>query len=259
MALELRLLDAIVMHRRLFPKVNQFLYSIYYLALPLSQRQAMPLAYNKASVQSFYDRDHGSRDGGDLHHWITTILETHNIREADGEIVLICMPRVFGYVFNPVSFWLCLDKQERIRAVLYEVNNTFGERHSYLCAHADHRPIEPSDILTAQKLFHVSPFLEREGHYQFRIDHSGDRFGVWIDYFDGEGQKKLMTALTGKLRTATPALLRSSLWRYPLVSLKAIILIHWQAMKLLTKGVKYVNKQVQLPTKLSINDKLNAE
>jgi len=234
-----------VMHGRLFPKRNSFTYGIYYLAFPLSQIKTLPIAYNHFAPLSFYDRDHGHCDGSDLEKWARGIFINYGIKEADGEIKLICMPRVLGYTFNPVSFWLCHDAKGNLRTVLCEVHNTFGERHTYLCAHDDHRPIAHDDILKGDKLFHVSPLLQREGHYEFRFDTRDDKFGVWIDFFDGEGKKKLVTSLIGNLEPMNSSTLRKAFWAYPLVTFKAITLIHWQALKLLAKGIKYLSKPAQ--------------
>lgn len=245
-----------VMHARLFPKRNIFSYGIYYLSLPLAGLQTLPIAYNRFSPLSFYDRDHGPCDGSSLEGWAQSILNRYSIKEADGAITLICMPRVLGYVFNPVSFWLCRDQDGNLRAVLCEVHNTFGERHTYLCAHDDHRPITEKDVLRGEKVFHVSPLLKREGHYTFRFDVSDDKFGVWIDFFDGAGEKQLVTSLAGALKPMNAHALRSVFWRYPLVTLKAIMLIHWQALKLLSKGIKYVRRPAQKPEKISATGNL---
>jgi DUF1365 family protein len=240
-----------VMHGRLFPKRNNFTYGIYYLSLPLSQIKALPIAYNRFAPLSFYDRDHGHCDGQDLQKWARGILADHSIKEADGDITLVCMARVFGYVFNPVSFWLCHDKQGALRTVLCEVHNTFGEKHTYICAHDDHRPITTTDILSGEKAFHVSPLLKREGHYNFRFDAHDDKFAVWIDFYDSTGKKQLMTSLIGQFEPMTAATLRKAFWRYPLVTFKAITLIHWQALKLLSKGIKYISRPSQKPERVS--------
>lgn len=245
-----QLLTGNVMHKRLLPKVNAFTYGIYYLAFPLSQIYDLPIAYNKPGALSFYDKDHGNWDGSNLQAWARDILRDYN-SPADGEIVLICMPRVLGYVFNPVSFWLCHDKDGQLRAVLCEVHNTFGEKHTYVCAHGDHRPIERDDILTAEKLFHVSPMLEREGHYTFRFDSRGNQYSVWIDYYDGDGKKQLVTALSGRYENMTQRSIQGIFWRYPLVTFKAITLIHWQALKLLSKGIKYIRRPKQKNNNIS--------
>lgn len=119
-----------------------------------------------------------------LNDWAYKILKSENIISVNGEIVLVTLPRVFGYVFNPVSFWFCLDEKQNLRAVICEVNNTFGETHTYICAHKDERPIAPEDILEGKKVFHVSPFMEREGHYRFRFYYNEDKMHTRIDYYD---------------------------------------------------------------------------
>lgn len=244
-----------VMHKRLFPKVNSFTYGIYYLASSLRSLTDMPMAINRFGVMSFYHKDHGARAGANLEGWIVPILSENGIIAHD--IVLVAMPRIFGYVFNPVSFWLCLDDQRVLRAVVCEVNNTFGENHSYLCMHEDHRPITGDDWLYAEKIFHVSPFLKCTGHYRFRFNLKEDALGVWIDYYAVDGRLQLMTALTGKFQPMTNESLRRMFWGYPLVTLRAIFLIHWQALKLLAKGVQYVPKPLQNRIKLSRTGKIN--
>lgn len=251
MGIEPKLYTAKVMHKRLFPKVNGFTYGTYYYALPLSALEKVPVTLNRPGWISFYERDHGPKDGSDLGEWARGLLEDYAIGKADGEIILIAMPRIFGYVFNPVSFWLCHDKHGGLRAVICEVNNTFGETHSYLCARGDRKAITREDWLQAEKLFHVSPFLEREGHYKFRFDVRDNKFGVWIDYYDRAGDKKLVTALTGKFEPLTRAAVRGAFWRYPLVTLKTISLIHWQAVKLIVKGIRHIRKPPQKEKRIS--------
>jgi DUF1365 family protein len=233
------------MHGRIFPVKNHFVYGIYYLCLPLSKLDRIELAYNKPGFMSFYDKDHGARDGTPLEPWARAILKEYGIRKADGEIMLVCMPRIFGYVFNPVSFWLCFDSEENLRAVLCEVNNTFGERHTYLCAHENEKIITEKDVLQAQKLFHVSPFLEREGHYTFRFDLEDGAFKTWIDFYDAEGKKKLISSLGGEILPLTKASCRKAFFTMPLIPMRAVMLIHWQAVKLLFKGIKYIQKPRQ--------------
>lgn len=244
-----QLLTGTVMHKRLLPKKHAFHYGIYYVALPLSQLNQLPFARNRFAALSFYDKDHGLRDGSSLEKWARGILELQGIA-ADGEITLICMPRVMGYVFNPVSFWLCHDKEGQLRAVLCEVHNTFGEQHTYLCAHKDNRAITGLTSLFAKKLFHVSPFLKREGEYEFKFDvtdiQSGDgQFNIVINYHNHAGHRQLVTSLVGALQPLTKASLRSAFWHYPLVTMKAVVMIHWHALKLVFKRIKYVPKPKQ--------------
>lgn len=245
-----------VMHRRLFPKDNLFTYGIYYIGIKLEEMATLPLPRRKFSALSFMEKDHGARDASNLKSWALDILTRHGMGEAGHSITLICMPRVWGYVFNPVSFWLCWDTGGHLLAVLCEVNNTFGETHTYLCAHPDKRPIAPQDILKAQKLFHVSPLLKREGHYTFRFESDDRRFSALIDYYDGAGNKELVTSLKGVWEEMTPATLKKALWSYPLITLKAITLIHWQAVKLLLKGVAYIRRPQQNQEKQSATENL---
>ncbi|MDX2073445.1 MAG: DUF1365 domain-containing protein [Alphaproteobacteria bacterium] len=228
-----------VMHKRLFPKINQFTYGVYYLALPL------PAPKLPSRLLSFHEKDHGARDGSSSQAWARNILVDYGIGDNVQYITLVTMPRVLGYVFNPVSFFLCLDDERKLRAVICEVHNTFSEQHSYLCARADHAPISPDEWLSADKLFHVSPFLPREGNYKFRFALAGEQLGIWIDYYDKENNKQLITTLTGKLTRLNATSLRHAFWSHPLVTFKVITLIHWQAVKLMSKGIRYIVKPSQ--------------
>lgn len=250
-----KLLTGHVMHGRLLPRKNHFRYGIYYIAFPLSRIDELPIAHNKPGLMSFYDKDHADGAQNGLRAWAQSILHSYNI-SLDGEITLICMPRVAGYVFNPVSFWLCHDQDSNLKAVLCEVHNTFGEKHTYLCAHDDGRIITASDTLKAKKLFHVSPFLEREGSYEFRFESTPIEFKVWIDYFDSYNRKQLGTSLTGSYRDMTRASCRRVFFDYPLVTLKAILLIHYQAMKLVFNKIRYVPKPPQRADRVSASGNL---
>ncbi len=249
-----QIFNAKVMHKRLFPKVNGFTYNVYYLALPLSKLNEDELKKNlpidKFGILSFYEKDYGNHSSG-IESWIREILTEHGLDKLTHEIILITMPRVLGYVFNPVSFWLCLDKDTNLRAVLCEVNNTFGESHNYLCYHKNHEIINSDDWLDAEKLFHVSPFLKREGSYKFRFSLKESKLGIWIDFYDGENNKQLITTLIGELEPLTKKSLRTAFFKHPLITLKTIFLIHWQALKLISKGIKYIPKPPQIKKKIS--------
>ena len=193
-----RIYTAKVMHRRLFPKENAFRYDVYYLALPLPAQDVT------GRWASFHARDVGKRDGSDPLAWARAVLAGYGLNERITDIVLVTMPRVMGYVFNPVSFYLCLDDAGVLRAVICEVHNTFGEQHSYLCAHEDHAPITADRWLEAQKIFHVSPFLPRDGHYKFRFDLQPESMGILIDYYSASGEKQLVTTLVGRFSPLMP-------------------------------------------------------
>jgi DUF1365 family protein len=234
------LADVCITHARRGAGKNAFAYRALYLILPLNEpaRERRPFfGIDRFNLFSFHARDHG--DGKtDLDGWARRQLARHGIEEADGEIVLMTLPRVLGYVFNPVSFWLCHDRARRLRAVIAEVNNTFGERHVYVCHHDDVRPIAKDDWLIERKAFYVSPFLTVEGEYKFRFDIEADRFAVSINHHDEEGLR-LTTGMAGRREPLTGTRLLRAFLRNPLMPLKVIALIHWQALRLMLKGVRY--------------------
>lgn len=251
-----------VMHKRLFPKVNTFNYDIYYLLLPLSKIDSMRSTWrfgvNRAALSGFWAKDHGDRHSGDLQAWARGILGTYGVI-ADGEIMLLAMPRIFGHVFNPVSFWFCHDAGGMLRAIICEVNNTFGESHSYVCKVQASGEIDCNTWLEAEKVFHVSPFLERAGSYRFRFALKDNNIGIWIDFYDATQNKKLMTSLTGSCVRMDTTALRRAFWRYPLVALVALARIHWHAVKLIAKGIRYIPKPAQKPEKHSISSPHNKQ
>jgi uncharacterized protein len=269
MNIEPQIFTAQVMHKRHFPAVNTFTYNVYYLSLPIQHLDNTDLnqnlAINKLSYIAFHTKHHGQKDDTPLADWIRNILSQNGLSDIIQHIKLITMPCILGYVFNPVSFWVCLDNDKKPRAVLCQVNNTFGETHNYLCMHDDARVIMADDVLLADKIFHVSPFLQRSGFYKFRFAFSeysaqnngaGDKqnnnkIAIWIDYYDEHHKKQLSTSLIGRMVPLKKSTLRYMFFRYPLVTLKAIFLIHLQALKLITKGIKYIAKPKQKQDKIS--------
>lgn len=233
-----------VMHSRLRPRRNAFRYPVFFLRIPLSQIDRMPNALfsvNRWNLFSLNFRDHGARDGSPPEPWIRALLADEGVDLADGEIVLQTFPRVLGYVFNPVSFWLCYCRQGSLRAILCEVNNTFGEHHNYLLSHADGRAIDAGDVLRARKVFHVSPFCDVVGSYAFRFRTEAGACTVNIDYEDGDG-RLLLTAISGKAAAyGCKALVRAFLF-YPWMTLGVMVRIHWQALKLWFAGVPWMPK-----------------
>lgn len=249
MALSNGLLVADVAHARLAPKKHSLKYKVYYLCFPVSameQLRGRILSLTGWNLFGFFERDHGF-DGMKCKPWIEKVLSDWNVKQADGEVVLLTMPRVLGYGFNPVSFWFCLDKAGQLRAVVSEVNNTFNERHCYICAHPDRHPITKDDWMRAEKVFHVSPFLNVRGEYHFRFSYAEDKIGAWIDYYDG-GQKMLVTSLVGKRQPLNDGTLIKAFFRYPLITIKVIGLIHYHALRLVMKGIKY-NRKPSPPAK----------
>lgn len=243
------ILVAKVMHVRTMPAHNQFTYSVYYLSFALRHMARLGctvLSLNRFNLFSYYARDHGA-PATENEPWIRGVLHDYNLSDtADGDVVLVTMPRILGYAFNPVSFWFCLDAQQQVRAVLSEVNNTFGETHCYISYHDDKRVIASDDWMESEKIFHVSPFLAIEGHYHYRFLLEADRIGVWINHETDAGVM-LRTAVTGKRIALTS---RNLLWCFmctPLLTFKVTGLIYWQALKLVLKKVPY-NRKPNPPT-----------
>jgi len=236
-----------VMHRRLRPARNDFDYPTYFLMLPMRSLQrhgSGALARNRRAALSFFDSDHG--DGGnDALAWLDALLRREGVDDAGGEVWLHTYPRVLGYTFKPVSFWYCHRPDGSLRAIVVEVNNTFGERHCYLLD-APHYGRE----LRADKVFHVSPFCTLAGSYRFRFMQSRQgglrRTIARIDYHDrpddaGAGPV-LQTSVSGTLEPLTPASLRKALWRYPAMTLGVMARIHWQAFRLWRKRIPFISK-----------------
>lgn len=253
MALSNGLFISKVAHARHRPKHNSFWYGVYYLAFPLGEMKRLEecalLSVNRGNLFSFHEKDHAT-DGLQVQAWARKILSDWQVPQANGPIVLVTLPRLFGYVFNPVSFYFCLDETGGLRAVISEVHNTFGDKHSYICFHDDRRAITQDDFMKADKQLHVSPFIKVEGHYVFRFSYGEEKLGVWIDHHDGDGVL-LTTSIIGKRQPLTTANLLKAFFRYPLVTFKVIALIHYQALRLWTKGVKYIKRPPAPKTEIS--------
>jgi hypothetical protein len=218
---------------------NAFRYGVDYVLIdPESMADGPRLfARNRRAFAAVRDRDHGGPPGqGRGADWLREVLAAHGL-PAPARIRLLTQPRILGFVFNPVSFWLCEDDRGSLTCVVAEVTNTFGDRHSYLCHRDDLRPIARDDELAARKLMHVSPFQPIEGRYRFRFDIQPDRVGIRIDYDrDGGG---VIATLTGRLAPLTSRGLIAAFLRRPFGSLRVLALIHWQAAKLWWKGARY--------------------
>lgn len=233
-----------VMHRRLRPAENRFLYPVFFVSVPLTRMESLEnrwFSVNRSNVFSLRYADYGARDGSHPLAWTHEVLESSGIGCADGEIWLQTFPRVLGYAFNPVSFYFCHDRAGALRAVLCEVSNTFGERHHYLLAHADTRPIEPADTLTARKVLHVSPFARVAGEYRFRFRIEDGHSLARIDYFDATGDL-LHTSISGEAATFSAGALAMAFVRYPWMTLGVIVRIHYQALRLWRKRVPFFHK-----------------
>jgi hypothetical protein len=230
-----------VMHKRLKPSINKFLYRVFYLCFDIkniSEISSKFLSLNKFNLFSFYNKDHGKRDNSSLDEWIRKILAQHFLDQKTKKIFLLTYPRVLGYVFNPVSFWFCIDEKENLLAVLSEVNNTFKGNHNYLIFNHDHSPIQENQWLEAKKEFYVSPFFAVEGFYKFRFIFNQKKIAAWINYYSPSQEKKLLTSIICQFETLCDLVLLKQFFLIPLMTFKVIFLIHYQALKLLIKRNK---------------------
>ena len=244
-----------VMHRRSRPKAYEFVYRVFNIVVDIDKLRDDALrrrlfSYNRFNLFSFYDRDHGARDGSALRPWVEKHLGDAGLSHAAAHIRLLCMPRVLGYVFDPISIYYCSDREGNLAAVLYEVKNTFGDQHGYLFP-VERGQTAPQDHV-ADKIFHVSPLIAMNARYRIRTATPDDRLAVLIRESDEEGEF-LVATLTGERRDMTDAALLSRFFCIPFLTLKIMIAIHFEAIRLMLRGVKYTTrpeppaKEVSLP------------
>jgi uncharacterized protein len=229
-----------VTHRRVRPRPHRLRYRVFWMLLDLDQIDRLPrrlrlFSHNRFNAVSFFDADHGDASGRRLRDQVEGHLRAAGLATDGGAIRLFCMPRVFGYGFNPLSVYFCYQRDGSLAAILYEVHNTFRERHSYLI------PVD-RDAGTVidqrcRKRFYVSPFMDMDMNYRFRVAVPDQRIAVAIRAADQDGLL-LAAALTGERIALTDLALLRALATHPLLTLKVVGAIHWHALRLLLKGLK---------------------
>ncbi|HWY64782.1 MAG TPA: DUF1365 domain-containing protein [Rhizomicrobium sp.] len=230
-----------VMHRRLTPRHHRFKYSVFALLLDLDELPALDrdlhlFTCNRRGLFSFRDSDHGPANGEeprDLRRWLDGLLADAGIA-ARGARRVLCYPRILGFVFNPLSVWFCHDEDGALKAIVYEVHNTYEERHAYVLAVGENTRLIRHGCA---KSFYVSPFLSRDCRYLFRVRPPGDDIAVAI-HEEEAGRPILNASFAGERRPLTDAMLLKMLFAYPLMTLKVIAAIHYEAVRLMLKGVR---------------------
>ena len=244
-----------VIHKRFKPKEHYFKYNVFSLLIDLDelniiQNKIKIFSYNKFNIISFFDTDHGPRDGTSIRQWILKNLKDLGIHDNKIKIKLLCYPRIFGYVFNPLSVFFIYDKNSKLISIFYEVKNTFGEQHTYLFKASDDKTIKNN----CSKKFHVSPFIEMECNYYFRVLKPSDKMSVIIDQSDNNG-KLLYAYQDGVAKELNQKNLIISYICHPLMTFKIIAAIHFEAFKLWLKGIKFVKKKFKISNNISIEEK----
>lgn len=228
-----------VMHMRLTPFQHQFRYRVFTMLLDIDALKETTdglrlLSLDRFGLLSFHRKDHGPRDGTDLRPWVEGQLTSAD-RPLPAKILLLSFPRILGYAFNPLSVYYCLDDAGYLQSVIYEVKNTFGDQHPYVVATDQDAPQSQHDV---DKGFFVSPFIGMEQTYRFTIRPPKDRLALKIRQHNADGPWLIATQ-SGRRRPLTDGALLKLWLQHPMMSLKIISAIHWQALKLWFKGAKF--------------------
>lgn len=247
-----------VFHQRLQPKKHRLNYQICSFLFDLDElsdlEKSIPsFSHNRFNIFSFWNKDHGAGNGEDLRDYVRNILTDAEIKTGQGRIELLCYPRLFGFVFNPLSVYFCYDEDDALKAIIYEVSNTFKQRHSYVISVSD--PQASGIRQSCEKSFYVSPFIQMDATYHFNIHPPKDRVAILINQTNDQGPL-LKACFSGKRKVLSQAGCLRVLWRYPLMTLKVVAGIYWEALKLWAKGIKLVERPPAPEKAVSFIDQL---
>ncbi len=246
-----RIYSGQVIHTRFKPKKHYFKYKVFSLLIDLDEINKINnnlnfFSYNKFNLISFFDKDHGNRDGSNVKEWVKENLIKKNIKFQNIRVEILCYPRILGYVFNPLSILYVYNEKDALISIFYEVKNTFGEQHTYIFETQDQKIIKNK----CDKKFYVSPFIDMECEYNFSVTKPGDSISVIINQNDKEG-KLLFASQDGKSQDLTSKNLLLNYLRHPLMTFKVIVAIHYEAFKLWFKKVKLVKKKIKILNKIT--------
>ena len=244
-----------VIHKRFKPKEHYFKYNVFSLLIDLNELEQINkdikfFSYNKFNIISFYDKDHGDRDGSSIKLWVKKNLRNIGIMTEDISIKLLCYPRIFGYVFNPLSTYFIYNKHSELISIFYEVKNTFGEQHTYIFKAQDEKTVQNK----CKKKFYVSPFIEMDCEYHFKTLNPREQLSVVINQNDKDG-KLLFASQDGISKDLNNKNLTLSYLTHPLMTFKIIVAIHYEAFKLWVKRTKLIAKKIKLKNNITIESK----
>lgn len=233
-----------VMHQRMKPFGHRFQYRVFSLLVDLDRlgeanRLSALFSVNARNLVAFHEKDHSGSNAVSLRGYADGLLADAGLSVPAARILLVCYPRILGYVFNPISVYYAYDAEARLVAMIYEVRNTFGERHTYVCPVSDGEMSAGGLRQSCDKLFHVSPFIPMQMRYHFRMLPPGAEIRWRILETDPEGPL-LAATFTGRQESMATATLLSLTARIPFLTLKIVAGIHWEALKLWVKGAKYI-------------------
>jgi uncharacterized protein len=242
-----------VKHQRFKPIKHSLNYKTFSLLVDLDEIESLAkdisiFSLNKFNIFSFYDLDHGERDGSSLKDWVLKNIKKFNISDNITKIKLLCYPRIFGYVFNPLSIFYCYQNND-LKAIFYEVKNTFNEPHTYIFKIKDNEKIEQK----CKKKFYVSPFMDMETYYNFKLLNPKEKLSIFIKQTDGE-ETVLTATQTGDKKEFSFKQLLINFFKYPLMTIKIISSIHYEAFFLWKKGAVYRKRDNKILNNLSYEE-----
>ena len=245
--------NGIITHHRFKPVKHSLKYKTFSLLLDLDEVESLTkkisiFSLNKFNIFSFYNKDHGARDGSSLKQWVLENIKKFNINSNITQIKLLCYPRIFGYVFNPLSIFYCYEGN-RLKVIFYEVKNTFNEQHTYIFKIKNNENIEQK----CKKKFYVSPFMDMETYYNFKLINPNEKLSVFIKQTDKKDI--ILTATqTGDKKEFTFKQLIFNFIKYPFMTLKIITSIHNEALLLWKKGAIYRKRDKKIINNLTYED-----
>ena len=243
--------NGLVTHTRFKPVKHFLKYRTFSILVDLDEIEELDknnliFSYNRFNIFSFYNKDHGDRNGKSLKRWVFNKIKKLKIKPNINRIKLLCYPRIFGYVFNPLSIFYCY-KNQTLRAIFYEVKNTFNEQHTYVFKINNSQRVKQS----CKKKFYVSPFMDMNTFYDFKLNKPNKKLFVSIKQTDKKGL--ILTAVqTGERKEFNLKQLLTNFLKYPLMTVKIIVAIHFEAFLLWKKGAIYRSRSQKIKNNFSI-------